>query len=86
MTIYVGNIAYNATNADLEALFATFGRVIKVTIPKDYEKERIKGYAFIEFENSEDEEQAILGLNKSQHMGRILKIEKANDKAAKVFG
>lgn len=86
MTIYIGNISYTATNTDLEALFGTYGRVIKVTIPKDHEKNRMKGYAFIELETSAEEDAAIEGLNKAQHMGRSLKVEKANDKAAaKVF-
>jgi len=86
MTIYIGNIAYTAASADLETLFSQYGAVLKVTIPKDYEKNRIKGYAFVEFENAADEEKAILELNKCQHMGRSLKVEKAVDKAAKVFG
>lgn len=86
MTIYVGNISYAATTTDLEELFGQYGRVLKVTIPKDHEKDRMKGYAFIEFEDKVDEEQAILALNKSQHMGRSLKVERSNDKSAKVFG
>ena len=86
MTIYIGNISYTATAGDLEQLFAQYGRVIKVTIPKDHEKSRMKGYAFIEMEDALDEDAAIQGLNKAQHMGRSLKVEKANDRAAKVFG
>ncbi|USO02615.1 MAG: RNA-binding protein [Alphaproteobacteria bacterium] len=86
MSVYIGNIAYTATYADLEALFGQYGAVAKVTIPQDHERNRIKGYAFIEFEDSADEDKAIEALNKAQHMGRSLKVEKAIDKSAKVFG
>ena len=86
MTIYIGNISYTATKQDLEQLLAQFGQVIKVTIPKDYEKNRMKGYAFVELTDPIDEESAILALNKSQYMGRVLKVEKANNNSTKIFG
>jgi len=86
MTLYIGNIAYTATTQDLETLFGQYGAVKKVTIPQDHEKSRMKGYAFVEFENGADEDKAVAETDKCQHMGRNLKVEKAIDKSAKVFG
>ena len=77
MTIYIGNISYSVTATDLESIFDAYGNVVKITIPKDMEKGRIRGYAFVDLEGDTNEDAAIEALNKTQHMGRILKIEKA---------
>lgn len=78
MTIYIGNIAYNVTTEDLTALFEEYSKVKKITMPTDRELGRIKGYAFIELEDSAKEDEAIGNLHNTQHMGRNIKVEKAN--------
>ena len=78
MTIYIGNIAYNVTAEDLQALLEEYSKVKKLTVPSDKELGRIKGYAFVELEDEDKEEDAINGLNNTQHMGRNIKVERAN--------
>ena len=48
MNIYVGNVAYAATETDLEELFEPHGALSSVTIIRDRYDGRSKGYGFVE--------------------------------------
>ena len=70
MNIYVGNIPYAATEEDLEALFSEYGPVATATIIWDrYDKDRSKGFGFVEMENQEDGERAIEALDGTRDDG-----------------
>lgn len=58
-TIYVGGLAEEVDEKVLNAAFIPFGDVVDVQIPLDYETEKHRGFAFIEFENAEDAAAAI---------------------------
>ncbi len=77
MTIYVGNLSYQATKEDLEQVFAEYGTVKKVALPIDRETGRIRGFGFVELENETDEEKAIAELDEAEWMGRQLRVNKA---------
>ncbi len=83
MTIYVGNLAYSATEADLRELFAFYGTIKSVSIPTD--QGRSKGFAFVDFETEEEEDSAlkqIESLNGLELLGRQLRVNKAKPKEA----
>ncbi|AFY43356.1 RNA-binding protein [Nostoc sp. PCC 7107] len=77
MTIYVGNLSYRATEADLKAVFADYGEVKRVVLPTDRETGRMRGFAFVEMEEDAQENAAITELDGAEWMGRQLRVNKA---------
>ncbi|MEL6899665.1 MAG: RNA-binding protein, partial [Cyanobacteria bacterium J06606_4] len=59
MSIYVGNLSYSATEADLSEVFSEYGAVKRITLPTDRETGRPRGFAFVEMEDEANEEKAI---------------------------
>ncbi|MEH1966048.1 RNA recognition motif domain-containing protein [Nostoc sp.] len=77
MTIYVGNLSYRATEADLRAVFADYGEVKRVVLPTDRETGRLRGFAFIDMIEDAQEDAAITELDGAEWMGRQLRVNKA---------
>ncbi|MFM7406570.1 MAG: RNA recognition motif domain-containing protein [Cuspidothrix sp.] len=77
MTIYVGNLSYQATEDDLKAVFAEYGKVKRVVLPTDRETGRMRGFAFVEMAEDAHEDAAISELDGAEWMGRMLKVNKA---------
>jgi RNA recognition motif-containing protein len=77
MSIYVGNLSYDITEEDLQAIFADYGEVKRVYLPVDRETKRKRGFGFVEMTNEEEESTAIETLNGAQWMGRQIKVNKA---------
>jgi RNA recognition motif-containing protein len=63
MKIYVGNLSYDTTEAELSAEFGAYGKVDTVAIPDDKFSGRPKGFAFIEMASKSEAQAAIEGLN-----------------------
>ncbi|MGF1675035.1 MAG: RNA recognition motif domain-containing protein, partial [Rivularia sp. (in: cyanobacteria)] len=59
MTIYVGNLSYRATEADLRAVFADYGEVTRVVLPTDRESGKMRGFAFVDLNEEAAEDNAI---------------------------
>jgi len=83
MSIYIGNLSYDATQEDLTTVFAEYGEVKTVSIPMDRESGRPRGFAFVEMEKEEDEAAAIEALDGAEWMGRDLKVNKARPRQPK---
>jgi RNA recognition motif-containing protein len=77
MTIYVGNLSYRATEADLRAVFADYGEVTRVVLPNDRETGRMRGFAFVDMSEEAQEDAAITELDGAEWMGRQLRVNKA---------
>ena len=77
MSIYVGNLSYQATEEDVKEVFAEFGSVKVVKLPTDRETGRKRGFGFVEMESEADEDAAIEALDEAEWMGRSLKVNKA---------
>lgn len=77
MSIYVGNLSYDASQDDLSAVFTEYGKVVKVHLPVDRETGRKRGFGFVDMENDSEEEAAIADLDGAEWMGRQLKVNKA---------
>lgn len=77
MSIYVGNLAYEVTEADLSAVFAEYGTVKRVQLPTDRETGRMRGFGFVEMSTDAEEDAAIEALDSAEWMGRSLKVNKA---------
>lgn len=77
MSIYVGNLSYEVTEADLNSVFAEYGSVRRVHVPTDRETGRLRGFAFVEMDSLAQEESAITALDGAEWMGRSLKVNQA---------
>ena len=77
MNIYVGNLSYEVTEADLQEAFEGFGQTESVKIIKDNYSGRSKGFGFVEMSNNTDAQSAIENLNDKELKGRALKVNMA---------
>lgn len=77
MSIYVGNLSYQVTEADLNAVFAEYGSVKRVQLPTDRETGRIRGFGFVEMTTEAEEQAAIDALDGAEWMGREMRVNKA---------
>lgn len=89
MSVYVGNLSYDATEEDLTAVFAEYGSVKRVQIPTDRDTGRMRGFAFVEMGAESEETAVIEALDGAEWMGRTLKVNKARpreDRGGGSFG
>jgi RNA recognition motif-containing protein len=77
MSIYVGNLSHDATQEDIAAVFAEYGKVKRVNLPTDRETGQLRGFAFVEMATEAEEAAAIEALDRAEWMGRELKVNKA---------
>ena len=77
MSIYVGNLSFDATQDQITEVFAEYGTVSRVSLPTDRETGRPRGFAFVEMESEDQESAAIDALDGAEWMGRDLKVNKA---------
>jgi RNA recognition motif-containing protein len=75
--LYVGNLSYETTDADLEQLFATYGRVESAQVIMDRDAGRSKGFGFVEMGNDQEAQAAIAGLSGKEVGGRSLTVNEA---------
>ncbi len=80
MSIYIGNLSYDVTEENLNAVFAEYGTVKRVQIPTDRETGRVRGFGFVEMGSEAEEDAAIEALDGAEWMGRDLKVNKARPK------
>ncbi|ARV59739.1 RNA-binding protein [Nostocales cyanobacterium HT-58-2] len=77
MSLYVGNLSYEVTQEDLNAVFAEYGSVKRIQLPTDRETGRLRGFGFVEMGTEAEEAAAIEALDGAEWMGRDLKVNKA---------
>jgi RNA recognition motif-containing protein len=77
MTIYVGNLSFDAEQEDLRDLFSQYGEVRQCSLPLDRETGRKRGFAFVELANDAEEQKAIDDLQNVEWMNRMIRVNKA---------
>lgn len=82
--IYVGNLSFEATAADLEAAFGAHGPVQRAQVVTDRETGRSRGFGFVEMSDGGDA--AIQALNGAQLGGRTLTVNEAKPREARTGG
>jgi RNA recognition motif-containing protein len=85
-SIYVGNLASDATEDQLKTLFSEHGAVKRVAIVKDRFTGESRGFGFIDMENDSEAMAAIAAVNGKELNGRALKVNEARPQAAKPQG
>ncbi len=75
--IYVGNLSFNMSDQDLNALFAEHGAVTSANIVTDRETGRSRGFGFVEMEDDSAAAKAIGAINGRDVDGRSLNVNEA---------
>jgi cold-inducible RNA-binding protein len=75
--IFVGNLNFNTSEDEVRQLFAAYGRVDRVTIVRDRDTDRPRGFGFVEMASSEDGSKAIAALNGALLGDRALNVNEA---------
>ena len=76
--LYVGNLSFSNTEAELKELFGRHGSVESVNVIMDRETGRPRGFAFVEM--SEGAQDAIRALDGTDFGGRTIKVNEAQDR------
>ena len=84
--LYVGNLPYQTTETDLQALFESAGQVSTINIVRDRATGQARGFAFVEMSDVEGAQRAINELDKHQYGGRSLTVNEAKPMAARGGG
>jgi RNA recognition motif-containing protein len=79
--LYVGNLTFNTSSSDLEALFAQHGSVTKAQVITDRDTGRSRGFAFVEMASAEAAQKAISSLNGKDLDGRQLTVNLAKERS-----
>ena len=80
MNIYVGNLPFSITDADLRETFSRFGEVSQVNLISDKFTGESKGFGFVEMSNNSQADAAIKGLNGTDLKGRNITVNQAKPK------
>lgn len=78
--LFVGNLAWKATEENLKPLFEAYGKVLSVKIVMDQYTGKSKGFGFVEMEDSDSAEAAIQGLNEKPFLDRNLRVSLAQER------
>jgi len=75
--LYIGNLGYDVTSADLEQLLGQHGTVESAQVIQDKMTGRSKGFGFVEMSTDQEAQAAIAALNGKDNGGRALTVNEA---------
>ena len=75
--LYVGNLPYQTTESDLQALFGATGEVSTINIVRDRATGQARGFAFVEMSDIAGAQRAIAEMNQREFGGRSLTVNEA---------
>lgn len=78
--LYVGNLSFDSTEADLKDLFGRHGTVESVAVITDRETGRPRGFGFVEMSEASAAQDAIRALDGTDFGGRSIKVNEAQDR------
>ncbi|MEM1445036.1 MAG: RNA-binding protein [Planctomycetota bacterium] len=86
INIYVGNLPYKTSEADLAELFGAFGKVERASIVMDRQTGRSRGFGFVEMVDHAEGTKAIEALAGNEWNGRPLTINEARPRGSGTTG
>lgn len=84
--LYVGNLSFNTSEAELRDAFGAFGSLTDVYVAMDRETGRPRGFAFVTFSTAEESQLAAEKMNGAELDGRQLTVNEAKPKEAQAGG
>jgi cold-inducible RNA-binding protein len=79
--LFVGNLSFQTTSADLEALFAEVGTCESASVVTDRDSGRSRGFGFVEMASNDEAQKAIAALNGRDIQGRQLNVSEARERS-----
>lgn len=86
MRLYVGNLSFDTTEDELRTAFEPFGTVADVTIMRDHNTERSRGFGFVTLSNATEGRAAIEGMHGKNLHGRNLTVNEARPREDRPSG
>ena len=80
MNIYVANLSYSVTDADLNELFQVHGEISSARVITDRVSGKSRGFGFVEMPNESEALKAIKELNETEHEGKTIVVNAAKPK------
>ena len=77
MTIFIGNLSFQAEKEDIIHLFSGYGEIKNCHLPLDRDSGRKRGFAFVDMADENQEQKAIDDLQDVEWMGRAIRVTKA---------
>jgi RNA recognition motif-containing protein len=77
VSLFVGNLPYNATEGELRELFSTIGPLVNVYLPTDRETGKLRGFAFVEYREDAHAQEALRRFQQQLFKGRPLMLKEA---------
>lgn len=79
--LYVGNLTFTTTTADLESMFGKYGQVKSAQVITDRDTGRSRGFGFVEMSTTESAREATQALNGHEVDGRALTVNEAKERS-----
>jgi RNA recognition motif-containing protein len=77
MNIFIAGLSYKVNDADLSNLFEEYGVITSAKVITDRDSGRSKGYGFVEMDDEEAANKAIVELNGAEYDGRTISVSEA---------
>src|SRR4029450_9067545 len=84
--LFVGNLSYGTTSADLESHFRQIGETTSAQVITDRESGRSRGFGFVEMSSNEDAERAIRGLDGKGRESLTINVSEARERSPREGG
>ena len=84
--LYIGNLSYDFSSSDLEALLSAHGTVQSAEVISDRMTGRSKGFGFVEMDSDAEAQAAIAALNGQEQGGRALTVNEAKPREPRSGG
>ncbi len=84
--LYIGNLSYDVSSSDLEAMLAPHGTVQSAEVIMDRSTGQSKGFGFVEMNSDSEAQAAISALDGQEHGGRSIKVNEAKPREPRSGG
>lgn len=86
MNIYISNLNYSVTDADLNELFKEYGEITSAKVIMDRESGRSRGFGFVELSDDSLAQKAIDELNQAEYDGKVISVSVAKPRTERSNG
>ncbi len=84
--LYIGNLSYDVSSSDLEAMMSPHGTVQSAEVIMDRDTGRSKGFGFVEMDSDAEAQAAIAAMDGQDHGGRAIKVNEAKPREPRSGG
>lgn len=86
MNIYISNLSYGVSDADLSELFKEYGEISSAKVITDRETGKSRGFGFVEIADDAQGQKAIDELNQAEYDGKVINVTVAKPRTERTGG